>query len=103
MGHHMRHILHVSVLAVVLTGCTTFPEVDAVVSEDAKRADYPNLVPAESLLVKRTAWRLNETTGEALLARAARLKARARILRNIPAVDEETRLRIGSQLRRLGG
>jgi hypothetical protein len=99
----MRHILRVSVLAVLLAGCTTFPELDAVVSEEARRADYPNLVPAEHLLAKRTAWRLSETTGEMLLARAARLKARARILRGISSVDEDTRLRIGSQLRRLGG
>ena len=39
----------------------------------------------------------------ALLARAERLQARARILRGITAVNDETRLRIADRLRRLGG
>ena len=103
MGHNMRAVLRISAFAAVLAGCTTFPQLDAVVSDEARRADYPRLVPAAGLLAKRSEGRLTETSGEALLARAARLQARARILRNVATIDEETRLRIAARLRRLGG
>lgn len=103
MGRHMRQVLRVSVLAAALAGCTTFPQVDAVVSDAARRADYPTLVPIEGLLAERTGGRLTASDGETLLARAERLQARARILRNVTTIDEDTRLRIAGRLRRLGG
>ncbi len=89
-------------LAAALAGCTTFPELDAVVSEEAKRADYLSLVPADQLLGKRSDGRVTEETGRALQARAADLRARAALLRGQP-IDEETRLRLRARLRRLGG
>lgn len=99
----MQAVLRITAFAAILASCTTFPELDAAVSDAARRADYPQLVPADELLGKRTQVRLTETTGQTLLARAARLQARARILRNIPTIDDETRSRIASRLRRLGG
>ena len=99
----MRCVPQTLAIAVFLSACTQFPELDAVVSEQAKRADYLDLVPAEQLLVHSNLGKLSENTGEELQARAKRLQARARILRQITAVNEETRLRIATQLRRLGG
>jgi len=99
----MQRVLYTLVFAVLFTGCTQFPELDAAVSEEAKNADYLDLVPSEQLLNRKHDSRLSEATGDALLARAERLKARARILRNITAVNDETRLRIADRLRRLGG
>jgi len=99
----MRQFLTICALAVLLGGCATFPELDAVVSTEAKRAEYPNLIPAAGLLARRDQGRLDTTSGEALLSRADRLRARARIIRAITVVDEATRLRIAGRLRRLGG
>ncbi|MCG6902605.1 MAG: hypothetical protein LJE68_07980 [Rhodobacter sp.] len=99
----MRPFLCLPVIAALLAGCTSFPQLDSATSLEAKRAPYPKLIPAEGLLAKRGEGRLTPESGEALLARAARLRARAAILRRIQAVDEETRLRIAGRLRQLGG
>lgn len=99
----MRHLLWLSLAAALLAGCTDFPQLDAVVTDEARRADYPALIPAEGLLARRELGRLAEADGSLLMARAERLRARAAILRRIEAVDEETRLRISGRLRRLGG
>jgi len=99
----MPRTLYLSLIApCLLAACTTFPELDALVSEQAKRADYPQLAPAEDLLGKRTDGRVTKATGPALQARAANLQARARLLRGQP-IDDDTRLRLQGRLRRLGG
>ena len=99
----MRQIIGPLALAILLAGCTDFPELDAAVSDRARAADYPELVPTEGLLAKRGNNRVSETTGPELLARAERLQARARLLRGIEVVNDETRLRLAKPLRRLGG
>ena len=99
----MRQFWHPFLIAALLAGCSSFPQLDAVVSDEARRADYPNLIPAERLLAKRDAGRLDENSGRALLARASRLRARARILRSLTEINDEVRLRLAPQLRRLGG
>lgn len=99
----MQQCLTLCFCTVLLAGCANFPELDAVVSEEAKRADYPSLIPAKGLLDLRDQGQLDASSGEQLLSRADRLRARANIIRNITAVDEATRLRIAGRLRRLGG
>lgn len=99
----MRLFLGMAILAAALSGCARFPELDAAVSEAARAADYPSLVPAERILSRKRAGRLAENDGEILLARAANLRRRAAILRGIPVVDEDARLRFADRLRRLGG
>ena len=92
------------ILAVSLSACTQFPQLDAAVSDRARSADYPSLIPAERIAAKRdSGGRLQEGDGEALLARADRLHERGRILRGLPVVDEAARLRFASVLKRLGG
>lgn len=88
--------------AIALAACTDFPQLDAAISEEAKRAEYPVLVPVAGLLVKREEGRITEATGLQLQSRAANLRARANLLRGQP-IDEETRLRLRGSLRRLGG
>ena len=99
----MQQALRFVLIAVLLTGCARFPQLNGVVSEEAQRADYPELIPADRLLAKRSLGRLGENSGKALLARASLLRARARVLRSITEVNDETRLRIAPLLRRLGG
>jgi type IV pilus biogenesis protein CpaD/CtpE len=86
----------------LLASCTTFPQLDAVVTPEAKRAEYPVLVPVDSILVRRGDSTITQATGEALQARAANLRARARLLKGAP-IDEDTRLRLAWRLKRLGG
>lgn len=88
--------------AALLSACTDFPQLDAAISAEARRADYPALVPANDLLGKRSDGTITEATGLALQARATNLQARARLLRGQP-IDEETRLLLRARLRRLGG
>ena len=67
----------------LLAGCAQFPEVDAVISEDAKNAPPPELVPLDQILEPATAVdpaKGDETEAE-LRARAAALQARADRLR----------------------
>ncbi len=90
------------IATVLLAGCTTFPQLDAAVSPGARIADYPVLVPVDTILVRRSDSTITEATGEALRARAANLRARARLLRGAP-VEEETRLRLARRLKLLGG
>ncbi|MDJ0827259.1 MAG: hypothetical protein QNJ16_17345 [Rhodobacter sp.] len=100
----MMQPVHTIVLlaALAMPACTTFPDLDAAVSPEARRAEYPELIPAEGLLGRRGDGRLTEQDAEDLLNRAANLTARARLLRGAP-IDEETRLRLSARLRRLGG
>ncbi|MEQ9176964.1 MAG: hypothetical protein RLP16_07655 [Alphaproteobacteria bacterium] len=75
--------------AALVAGCSTFPQLDAVVSDEAWASDYPALVPAETLRARAAA---RAPSGAAtpldaaspapeIDARAARLKARAAGLR----------------------
>lgn len=97
----MRLIL-IFTVTMGLTACADFPDLDAAISDDARNADYPALVPAEGILARGEAGTLTESSGPALQARAANLRARAALLRGI-AIDEETRLRLAVRLKRLGG
>jgi hypothetical protein len=90
-------------IATLLGGCAEFPQLDAVISEEARRADYPDLLPSATLLERRELGRLSVTDGNALLARAERLRARARILRRVVTINDDTRRRISGRLNRLGG
>lgn len=99
----MRTAVCSLVFLAFLAACTDFPQLDAVVSEDAKNAAYPDLVPADRLLEKRQEGRITAQTGPDLMARADRLRARARLIRGIETVDEATRIRLRDRLRALGG
>jgi len=76
----------------MLSACTEFPEVDTALAKGDPKAEFPALLPFEQLLSADDP-RLTETDDEALLARAADLKARADALRR-PVIDEQTRERM---------
>lgn len=99
----MRQFLGILMVVAALGACTKFPELDAAVSDEAKAADYPKLIPAAQIEQNQPKGRLSDTEGEALLARAARLRQRGAILRGLPVIDEAARLRFSRVLKSLGG
>lgn len=86
----------------VATGCTQFPDLDAAISPEARRAGYPQLVPVSDLLSRRNAARTTGNEADILRARAAALRARAALLRGA-VINDDTRLRLGPRLDALGG
>ncbi|WP_113911960.1 hypothetical protein [Roseovarius dicentrarchi] len=74
-------------------GCTQFPQLDATLTDAARAAPYPDLVPLEGLQA-----RINETdtgpdTAPAIEARIAGLKSRASRLGGT-VIDDSTRARM---------
>ena len=94
MHRLLRHTLF-CLAALTVTGCTEFPEIDAVVPETAKHAPYPDLLPLDTLLVEPNTVDAEAETAQvadrvsALRARAARLKRPV-----VPARDK-SRMRRG--------
>ncbi len=76
-------LLTVLVALPLLAACAQFPDLDAAVSEEAKTAPPPELVPVERILGPATAVppSTGDETEEELRARAAALRARANRLR----------------------
>ncbi|NRB02365.1 MAG: hypothetical protein HRU30_03790 [Rhodobacteraceae bacterium] len=71
------------VLCCACAACTQFPELDATVSEDAKTAETPALLPVETILAsaRATPAEAAPEMEEDLRNRAAELRARAERLR----------------------
>jgi hypothetical protein len=87
-------------LLIVLTACGRFPDLDGAISERARQAQYPRLVPLDALLGAAFA-NVQDAQGEGarLVARAARLRVRAAAMRH-PVVDRRTRARMAAALKR---
>lgn len=76
------------------TACTQFPDLDGTITANAEQADYPALVPLETLqapVVEEDGPNANPEA--ALAARSAALRARAARLRGA-VVDDSTRTRM---------
>ena len=86
--------LIVLILPLVLVGCTQFPELDSAVSANGQNADYPALVPIQTLLAQSN--RVGPTPEQIVAdldARVLALQNRAARLRG-PVVDASTRKRM---------
>ena len=77
----------------VLSACSSFPELDATVPAHMEQADFPRLVPVEPLLAASEEVQITPETESGLMARANALRARAARLRG-PIVDHGTRARM---------
>ncbi len=96
----MRRGLFTIALLLATTGCTDFPDLDAVVSERARTADYPRITPLDQLLA---APRAQQGAGAGLgnlPARLSRLRARAHAMQARPVIDAQTRARLMAALAR---
>ena len=81
-------------LALALAACTQFPELDGTVAPDLENADFPALVPLDTLRTASDPVVADPVaTTESLNARVAALRARARALQQRSVVDPATRAR----------
>lgn len=98
----MRHIFEAFCVCLTLLGaaaCSEDPLVRAQISDAARRADYPKILPLNALLATRPdPVDVVALTGN-LSSRAATLRARAARLRG-PIVDTATRARMQAALER---
>lgn len=85
-------------LAAALPGCAQFPELDASVTDAARSAPYPDLVPLGGLRARLATTRIAPDTVPTIEARIARLEARADRLRG-SVIDDATRARMKAGVR----
>lgn len=79
-------------IALALTGCTQFPDLDHTQSDALKAAEYPALVPIEPLLARANAPGPDPVqTQENLDSRLAGLRARANAMRGTVLSNAEKR------------
>ncbi|MBK0327087.1 hypothetical protein I5535_07250 [Rhodobacteraceae bacterium F11138] len=84
-----------ALLVVNLCACAQVPELDAVISDSLKDADFPDLVPIETLVPARVPDPATDSQEQVqqLESRRQALQARAQQL-NGTIVDQETRTRM---------
>jgi len=80
-----------------LGACTTFPDLDARMTEADARLEYPVLQPAEDVLQTATNNAIQPDTPDALQDRMAALNGRAEALRRA-GFDPDTRKRLETDI-----
>ncbi|SFT49439.1 hypothetical protein SAMN05216236_102194 [Sedimentitalea nanhaiensis] len=89
-----RTALISALIAVCLTGCGRAPELDATIPDGLRTADFPALVPIETLIDPLPgSLEQSEIELQKLQIRHENLRSRANRL-NRPIVDEQTRARM---------
>ena len=79
----------------LLSACTAnLPDFDGAISDRARDADYPTLDPLPDLIARADADSTVVVQTQALEARVARLKARARALSGRSVIDGATRIKL---------
>lgn len=82
-------------LTVALWGCTPFPDLDSALSDGARDAPYPALLPVETLTARAADPQITPGTGPGIEARVASLRARAARLRG-SVIDNRTHQRLSA-------
>lgn len=99
----------VTVLALLgalgLSACADFPDFDGTITEQARRAPFPDLMPIEEILAGTGAG--DRTTAEAaarsMVWRAERLRARQAAIERAVIIDNRTRRRMAAAVARHAG
>lgn len=97
MPRHARLSL-TSVLCLALAGCATAPDLGPLT---AAVGPTPQILPLDQLIASAQGGRLTAAMGDALVARANRLRARAAAMRG-PVQDPATRARLAAAIARGG-
>lgn len=96
----MRKFGHSSLSVIVVLAmagaCTPLPDIPPPAVSDGPA---PTLMPMDALLSGIAAPRATDATGDALAARAARLRTRASLMR-APVLDPETRQKLAQAIAR---
>ena len=88
------------VLCLALVACATVPDLGP---QTGTKGPAPQLLPLDQLIAEARGGRLTAGVGEALVARANRLRARAAAMRG-PVHDPATRARLAAAIARgVGG
>ena len=96
----MARFIFVILLSVgFLAGCSDFPQLDNAVSETARNADFPQLVPKSQLLANARDVQISPQTTAGIINRAGSLQARAARLRS-PVLSSATRARLQAAMAR---
>lgn len=85
-----------SVLCLALSGCATVPDLGPL---PAAAGPTPQIMPLDQLIAAAQGGRLTAAMGDALVARANRLRARAAAMRG-PVHDPATRARLAAAIAR---
>jgi len=93
------HRLVICAIFAALVGCSEFPALDAAVSDRARNADYPEIVPLHDLVASVPPVPTGLGVGN-LTYRLQNLRVRAAYARSRPVVDAETRRRMQAALNR---
>ncbi len=83
----------VLIAALGAAGCTQFPQLDATLTDESRRAPYPDLVPLSGLQARIDGTRIDPGTAPAIEARIDGLKSRATALSGT-VIDSDTRARM---------
>lgn len=99
----MRRAAILLCLGLGLAACSEFPELDGVMSDQARDADYPTLLPFETLFAQAYGpTRLDARSGASLAARADALRRRAEALKRTRLIDPASRRRMQAAVARHG-
>ncbi|MEM6635613.1 MAG: hypothetical protein AAF667_06945 [Pseudomonadota bacterium] len=82
------------VTCIGIAGCTSFPELDALTNDAARKAPYPRLAPFEDI-VAVPAPRIDAKTQELIAWRASRLRAKTNEINRADGSDD-SRARIAA-------
>ncbi len=106
MGFHRVKILHqilhrslLFTLVLALPACADFPLLDAAVSDRARIADFPRILPLDALIASVPPHQGGLGVGD-LPTRIQALQARATTMRAHPVIDAATRARMQAALAR---
>ncbi len=95
----LRHLSVFALVTALLAACSDFPELDQAVSDSARHADFPELLPLQTILNQAENTQITEQTVSSLQGRVARLRARANRLR-APVINTAARARMRAAIAR---
>ena len=94
-----RFIFVIFLSAGFAAGCSDFPQLDNAVSETARNADFPGIVPKSQILANANDVQISPQTTAGIRNRASGLRARAARLRG-PVLSSATRARLRAAMAR---
>ncbi|MBT0958789.1 hypothetical protein IV417_15475 [Alphaproteobacteria bacterium KMM 3653] len=95
----MRLPLPCAAALALVVGCTPFPDLDGAVSENARSAAFPTLIPLDGLIAGAGETRITPATTAGLSGSVAALRARAARLQR-PVIEPALRARMQAALAR---